>query len=209
MSFLLTLIERRHLVVCFGTAFFNFFCHSKGTELQAWLYYWPQSAVGLRVRFSLWTASAEPLREERCEAGVAFVSPHTDSLHQRLQQLIEVFQQVIMKNVKLVVLALFLCSPTRPTGREPGSTDQAGTAPWSSWAGASVGQRPDLTFSTEVASKAMIFVRIQKETRVLDANPSAMLTSHSCDTTRLLPPTQLSAKPTPDINNLTGKTFLN
>lgn len=59
--------------------------------------------------FSLWETPAEFLREEWCAARVAFVSPHADSLHQLLQKLIKILQQVIMKYVKLVGLALILC----------------------------------------------------------------------------------------------------
>lgn len=58
--------------------------------------------------------------------------------------------------------------------------DQTGRVTWSSWAGTSVVQGPDMTFSTEVALKATMFLRIQQQTRVLDANHFTMPTSHSC-----------------------------
>jgi len=48
-------------------------------------------------------APAEPLAEERCEAGVASVSPYADSLHQRWQKMSEVLQQATTKNVLSVV----------------------------------------------------------------------------------------------------------
>lgn len=118
--------------------------------------------------------------------GWPFVSPYADSIHQHLQKLFEVFQQAMMKNMKLVGFVLFLCIPTCPAGRGAGAygpgrnSAQVQLGRSISGAGASVGQGPDLTFSTEVALKAMIFIRIQQQTRVLDANHSAVPTSRIC-----------------------------
>lgn len=72
------------------------------------LYYQWQNAVG-RWCFSL---SEEP--QQSCSGKNDVkpgwpVRPHADSLHQFLQKLIKILQQVIMKCVKLVGLALILC----------------------------------------------------------------------------------------------------
>lgn len=155
-------------------------------------------------------APEDPLGEERREAGVAFVSSYTNSLHQCLQKLIEVLQQAIMKNLKLVVWHYFRASPLVPQARSSGIRTRQKQQPGPAGQEHPDRSGPDLTFTTEVASKAMIFLKIQQQT-----GGYWMPTAQPCplhiavNTTRLLPPTQSLAKPTPDINNLTGKTFLN
>lgn len=143
-----------------------------------WLHYQQWRAVGLWVHFFLWSAPAEPLRKDDVRLGwslsVLVLTPSTSACRCWLRS----FSKSWWKMWNLWVWHYFCASPLIPQSRSQGVWTRQEQCPGLAELGIS-GQGTDLTFSTEGALKAMIFVRLQQQTRVLDTNHSAMATSHS------------------------------